>query len=179
MKNKEKIAARKEQLSQSDEERKVTAKKRLDLKKHQDVIHTRDRAHRKALFQAAKDADEELGAVCTKYHEAARLEFDSRRKLQKMRENVNKLELDAKDLDNKIKTLQLKWRAKRTEYGKAKVEMTEFAVNLTVMERLKRGVQESWSKCQNAWEQLNRAIVKKHRNRDIKRVAKDILKEPK
>lgn len=151
-------------------------KQRLADKRRRDEIHSRERAQRKALFQAAKDSDKELGIVCTKYYAAEALELDDRRKMQHMKVKVHDLKKEAEDLDSKIKLLKEKWRKKREAYGKAKTDMNDFSIKLTITARMKRGVQEAWTRCEEAWSKISRTFVKKHRDRSVRKQAKEILK---
>ena len=145
--------------------------------KQRDEAHALIRAKRKAQFAAAKESDKVLGVLCTKYRTAEALELEGQRTLKRMSVKVDELEKEAKDLDTRIKELQEKWRKKRAAYGEAKTNLNDFSVKLTVTKRLKRGIQEAWDACEEAWSHISRTFAKKHRDRKVKKTAKEILRD--
>ncbi len=155
---------------------KPTSEDKLADRKRRDEEHGRLRARRKAMFENAKLTDRMLTQACDSYDVAAKAHIDHKKVLKGFSDHVDKLKDEAKVLDDQIKKLQSKWRSKRDAYGKAKCELNDFSVRLTEAARGRDNVQAAWDVNQVAWGKLNKAQVKRYRDRAAKKRAKEILR---
>ena len=145
--------------------------------------HSRDRARRKAMFQAAKTTDKMLTEACDSYDVAAKEHISHKKVLKGLSEDTDRLEDEAKVLDDKIKQLQNKWRLKRKAYGDAKSTLNDFSIKLTAAARGIANVRAAWDAFQVAWGKLSKTQEKRltamqlKYHRAARKRAKEILRD--
>ncbi len=120
--------------------------------------------------------------ACDGYDDAAKQGVEDLKVLVEMRTEVDRLEKEAKFLDDKIKILQKKWRSKRDAFGKSKTVLNDFAVRLTATAHGRDKVQAAWDAYNIAWGKLSKSYEKRlskdqvKLHRSAKKRAKEILK---
>lgn len=178
MKNRKQIAERKAEQYRRDNlslvEKKAEDAIKLEEKKSQDEEHTRLRARRKAMFEVAKLTDKMVQIACDTYDKAAKKSVEHKKVLASFQQEVDRLEVKAKKLDDEIKRLQIQWRATRDTYGKKKTMLQQLYDNKAA--RGIHNIEAAFTASEIAWNKLNKAQIKKYRDRRIKKRAKDILK---
>ncbi len=154
------------------EAEKVRMEERAKKREFQEQL----RHKRKEAFQAAKQADLDLHAACDEDDAAMKVQGEDQKKLHALKTSANGFKIEAEELDKKIKGLQLRWRAKRANYGHTKDLMQKQAVEMAIRgpKRSQTKVAEAYKANGDAWSALPRATVKKNRDRTAKKRAKVI-----
>ena len=155
-------------------EQKLTPEERLEEKKRKDELHARERAARKAAYEAAKQADKVLDAACDAYEASLKQVNEDRKTLSALTVQRDKAALEVKKLAEKLQCIQQQYDAKQKAVFAAQEKVDAFEAVMTVND--KSPVELGFYRCNDAWSKLNKATIKKHRDRRVKKRAKEILK---